>query len=452
MNQHKGKYDLLMRPMNLLLDVLILFLVLPFYSSNIVKLIHYQFYIIFSWVALAYFTRFYTIYRYTKPVAIIRKISVQFFVYTLLLLSYFSVIKNKEFSRLNVFFFILYSFILITLVKIAIFYLLKKYRIKGRNYRNVIIIGYNKQTQRLKTIFEEKPFYGYHFQGFFATKAIENILGNLEDAFEFVRTNGISEVYCSIAELTDEEIKKCIDFGDDNFIKIKFIPDDKAILKNHLTLDYYDNFPILSIKNRPLDEPHNQIIKRLFDIAFSSVIIITVLSWLTPLMYFLIKRESKGPLFFKQKRNGLDQSTFDCYKFRSMTVNDRADTDQVKRGDLRITKVGKFIRKTSIDELPQFFNVFLGDMSVVGPRPHMVNETNKFNKKIDKFMMRHLVKPGITGLAQVKGCRGEIESDKDIINRYRYDIMYIEKWSFIMDIKIIIQTLTNAIRGEEKAY
>jgi putative colanic acid biosynthesis UDP-glucose lipid carrier transferase len=452
MNQHKGKYDLLMRPMNLLLDSIILLFVLSFYSTNIVALFTYRIYIVGSWLVLAYFTKFYAVFRYTKPVTIIRKISVQFFIYTLLLLSYFSVIKNKEFSRLNVFFFILYSLLLITLLKVLIFYLLKNYRLKGKNYRNVIIIGYNKQTKRLKAIFEEKPFYGYHFQGFFAPNKNENTLGGLEDAFNFVKNKEISEVYCSIAELTDSEIKKCIDFGDDNFVKIKFIPDDKAILKNHLTLDYYENFPILSIKKRPLDEPHNQILKRLFDIIFSSVIIVTVLSWLTPLMYFLIKRESKGPLFFKQKRNGLDQSTFNCYKFRSMTVNDKADTHQVKRGDMRITKTGEFIRKTSIDELPQFFNVFLGDMSVVGPRPHMVNETNKFNKKIDKFMMRHLVKPGITGLAQVKGCRGEIETDKDIINRYRYDIMYIEKWSFIMDIKIIIQTLTNAIRGEEKAY
>ncbi len=452
MHHHKGKYDLLMRPLNLLLDLMILLVVLFFYSTNIVTITQYRIYIIVSWVLLAYFTKFYQVFRYSKPIEIVKKLIVQFFIYTLLLLSYFSLIKNKEFSRVNVFFFISYSFVLITFLKVLIFYVLKKYRIRGKNYRNVIIIGYNKQTQRLKTIFEEKPFYGYHFKGFFSKHEHQDVLGNFEAAFSFAKAQEVSEIYCSIAELNDEEMKKCIDFGDINFIKIKFIPDDKAILRNHLVIDYYENFPVLSLRKNPLEEPHNILIKRIFDILFSSFVIITVLSWLIPLLYFLIKKESKGPLFFKQKRNGLDNKNFDCFKFRSMAVNDRADLDQVTKGDKRITKIGAFLRKTSIDELPQFFNVFFGDMSVVGPRPHMLKETNKFAKIIDKFLMRHSVKPGITGLAQVKGYRGEIEKNEDIINRYRYDIMYIERWSFILDLKIIVQTVVNALRGEEKAY
>ncbi|MDT8348068.1 MAG: sugar transferase, partial [Flavobacteriaceae bacterium] len=180
--------------------------------------------------------------------------------------------------------------------------------------------------------------------------------------------------------------------------------------------------------------------------------IVGILSWLTPIIALLIKLESRGPVFFKQKRNGLDYQEFDCYKFRSMTPNPLADLEQVTRGDQRVTKLGKFLRKTSVDELPQFFNVLLGDMSVVGPRPHMVSHADMYARRIDKFMVRHFVKPGITGLAQVNGFRGEVESDSDIIGRVRYDIFYLENWSLLMDIRIILQTLVNIFKGEDKAY
>ena len=176
------------------------------------------------------------------------------------------------------------------------------------------------------------------------------------------------------------------------------------------------------------------------------------MSWLTPIIAVLIRWESKGPIFFKQSRNGFNFKEFECYKFRSMMPNEDAHLYQATKGDLRITKVGAFIRKTSIDELPQFFNVLFGDMSVVGPRPHMVSHTNMYAERVDKFMVRHFVKPGITGLAQVSGFRGEIETEKDIINRVKYDIFYIENWSLLLDIKITIQTFINAVRGEEKAY
>ena len=177
-----------------------------------------------------------------------------------------------------------------------------------------------------------------------------------------------------------------------------------------------------------------------------------MLSWLTPFISLIILIESKGPIFFKQKRNGLNYAEFYCYKFRSMHLNPIADLEQVQKNDPRITKVGKFIRKTSIDELPQFFNVLLGDMSVVGPRPHMVSHTEMYAKSVDKFMVRHFIKPGISGLAQINGFRGEVETEKDIINRVKYDIFYLENWSLLLDIKIIFITVVNAIKGEKKAY
>ena len=190
----------------------------------------------------------------------------------------------------------------------------------------------------------------------------------------------------------------------------------------------------------------------MFDLLFSTLIILAVLSWLTPLLWILIKIESKGPLFFKQVREGLNGHQFYCYKFRSMHQNDFEALKQTEKNDSRITKIGKFIRKTSIDELPQFINVFLGQMSVVGPRPHMLSQGEKFKSVVNKYAVRYFVKPGITGLAQVKGFRGEIETISDIQNRVKFDLFYIENWSFFLDIKIIFQTIFNALKGEKNAY
>jgi len=209
---------------------------------------------------------------------------------------------------------------------------------------------------------------------------------------------------------------------------------------------------VISQRTISLDESSHKIVKRIFDIFFSTAIILVLLSWLIPVLAIIIKMDSRGSVFFVQKRNGLNNREFNCFKFRSMEINELADIEQVSKNDARITRVGKFIRKTSIDELPQFINVLLGDMSVVGPRPHMVSHTNMYAERIDKFMVRHLIKPGITGLAQTKGFRGEVETDKDIINRVKYDIFYIEKWSILLDLKIIFNTIFNTLKGDKKAY
>jgi putative colanic acid biosynthesis UDP-glucose lipid carrier transferase len=210
--------------------------------------------------------------------------------------------------------------------------------------------------------------------------------------------------------------------------------------------------PVLEFRTIPLDDSINLVIKRIFDILFSIMVILFVMSWLTPILTLLIKIESKGPTFFMQLRNGYNYKSFSCIKFRSMIINDKADLIQVSKEDERITRIGRFMRKTSIDELPQFLNVLVGDMSVVGPRPHMLSHTDLYANKVDKFMVRHFVKPGITGLAQISGFRGEVESDKDIIGRVKFDIFYIENWSLFLDIKIIIKTIIRAIQGDEKAY
>jgi putative colanic acid biosynthesis UDP-glucose lipid carrier transferase len=209
---------------------------------------------------------------------------------------------------------------------------------------------------------------------------------------------------------------------------------------------------VLNVNKLPFEFAENFYIKRIFDILFSFFTCIFILSWLIPILWVLVKLESKGPLIFKQKREGINGKEFVCYKFRSMEINELSDRVHATKNDARVTTMGAFLRKTSMDELPQFFNVILGDMSVVGPRPHLESLSIEYQKDVDDYLKRHIVKPGITGLAQVSGYRGEIKKKSDIKNRVRLDIFYIENWSFLLDIKIIIQTILNVFKGEEKAY
>ena len=204
----------------------------------------------------------------------------------------------------------------------------------------------------------------------------------------------------------------------------------------------------------PLHLPQNIALKRVVDIVLTVLVIVFILSWLTPLLFITIKLESKGPLFYKHKRNGINYREFTCYKFRSLKQGSDEDRLYVSKEDDRVTKIGRFLRRTSIDEIPQFFNVLIGDMSVVGPRPHIPRYTNSYAKKIDKyeFVFRHSVKPGITGLSQIKGYRGEVKSDKDIINRIKFDVFYIQNWSLVQDINIIFNTVILIFKGQDQAY
>ncbi len=407
-------------------------------------------FLVLAWVAIAYNTRFYEVYRYTKVIEIFGKIIKQYFIFIVVNFAYVGYFS--KFSDTTIILqFVSYSLLIISFTKLFIYYFLRKFRVVfGGNFRRVVIVGDGKTVQQLADFFNENPDYGYKLIHIFYL--VDNKKAQIEACFDFVMEQKIDEIYCSLSDLTNTDVNKFIDFTDNNLKILKFLPDNKEILSRNLIFDYYDYIPVISLRNIPLDEMTNKIIKRLFDIVFSLIIILGVLSWLTPVLAILIKLESKGPIFFRQKRNGLNYHEFECYKFRSMTLNDIADLYQVSKNDPRITKMGRFIRKTSIDELPQFFNVFLGDMSVVGPRPHMVSHTEMYARKIDKFMVRHFIKPGITGLAQTKGFRGEVETDKDIIYRVKYDIFYLENWSLLLDVKIVFLTIYNAIKGEEKAY
>jgi len=447
----QGRYSVYLSPISYLIDLSVINILAVFFFFENINSTIYVIFTSIAWILISVTTRFYYVYRYTPEVSIFALIFKQMVLFTLFVFAFFGFYYTINERPISVFKYLVTSFSLITIIKFAIYYLLQKYRSEfGGNYRNTVIIGKNKNTAILEAFFKNNPEYGYTYKNTFSLKEGSNI--SLNDCFQYIIEENIDEIYCSISELNNKQINEIVDFADNNLKVLKFLPDNKEIFTKKLKYEYYDYLPILSLRNIPLEDSVNLVIKRGFDIVFSLAVIVFILSWLTPLIAILIKLESKGPVFFKQSRNGFNYKEFDCYKFRSMTPNKDAHLYQATRNDQRVTKIGKFIRKTSIDELPQFFNVLFGDMSVVGPRPHMVSHTNMYAKKIDKFMVRHFVKPGITGLAQISGFRGEVETDKDIIGRVKYDIFYIENWSLLLDIKIILQTAINAIKGEEKAY
>lgn len=404
----------------------------------------------FFWLIISYYSGYYEVFRYSKGIEILGKLLKQFIFISLITFAYVG-FKYKYVTVDEIEVFIFWSLFLIGFVKFSIFFLLKKYRILyGGNQRKVILLGNGKSVDELKDFFTTNPDYGYNLVRVFDLKS--NKKQELIESMQYVVDNKIDEIYASMNVLSNNEINYLINFVDNNLKTIKFLPDSKNTLFRNLAVEYYEYIPIISLRTIPLDKEVNKRLKRFFDIVFSLFIIVFLLSWLTPVLALIIRLESKGPTFFKQKRNGLNYEEFYCYKFRSMHLNPIADLEQVQKNDPRITRIGKFIRKTSIDELPQFFNVLLGDMSVVGPRPHMVSHTEMYAKSVDKFMVRHFIKPGITGLAQTNGFRGEVETEKDIINRVKYDIFYLENWSLLLDIKIIFATVINAIKGEKKAY
>ncbi|MGS0526284.1 exopolysaccharide biosynthesis polyprenyl glycosylphosphotransferase [Zobellia nedashkovskayae] len=431
-----------------IINGLLLFLT-PETYSNFYHILHYN----ISWLLITYGLRYYKRSRKERFLTNIHKVLQLYLIYGLAYFALFG-ITGKIYESIE-YQLVVYGIICLSLTwfRVLFFWFRRKYRLWGGNSVNVVVIGRDKNLKKIRAIFDE-PELGYRYLGYFDDheSKSESYLGPVVNCFLYILENRIDEIYCAASEFNNQELRNLIDFADNNLIKIKIIPDNKEIYTKGMSIQLYGTIPVLNLRKVPLDTEFARIAKRTFDILFSSLVIVTILSWLVPLMYILIKLESPGDLYFKQKRHGLKRKTFWCYKFRSMRPSEDANTKMASKGDMRITKVGKFIRKTSIDELPQFLNVFVGNMSVVGPRPHMELHTMDYELSVDKYLVRHFVKPGITGLAQVSGYRGEIEEKADILNRTRLDIFYVEKWSMGLDIRIVIQTVVNAVRGERKAY
>lgn len=329
-------------------------------------------------------------------------------------------------------------------------YLIRYYRIKGYNIRKVVIIGKGDLSESLTQYFKETPQLGYHLVGVVDNQ--QDADAELSDFEEYTLNNEADIVFCCLPHLKDEQVKDVIDFAENNLIKVNLISQFSRLSNYNLSIEQFGSIPIINVNSIPLDSMVNRFIKRVFDLVFSSVFIILILSWLVPIIGLLIKMESKGPIFFKQKRHGKDNNYFLCWKFRTMTFDKGAEFKQATKNDNRITKIGAILRKTSIDEIPQFINVFLGDMSVVGPRPHPIKLNEEFQPQIDRFWQRHAVKPGITGLAQAKGFRGETAELSDMSGRVKLDRFYVKNWSLILDFKIILLTALSFMKGDQNAY
>lgn len=318
----------------------------------------------------------------------------------------------------------------------------------GKNSKNVLLISKTEYIDRAQQYLLGDADKKYQLMG---QIKLDSFKIPLTEVNEFCDKNPVDEIVVCLPRRVN--LKELIDFGLNKLIPIRLITDisiqtDKSLAE----LSHFNTDPFVNISAIRLDEVSNQIVKRIFDIVFSTIFIVSVLSWLLPIIAILIKIDSKGPVFFRQKRNGKGNVPFQCIKFRTMVVNKESDIKQATNNDPRITKIGKFLRKSSIDELPQFFNVFAGEMSLIGPRPHPIKLNEKFSTQIRKLTSRHYVKPGITGLAQAMGYRGETSTLTDMKNRVTLDRFYIENWSFNLDLKIIYLTIISLIKGSEKAY
>ncbi len=367
-------------------------------------------------------------------------------------------LKASNFSREHLYYTYCMLFFLIVFWRYLAIQLIKLYRKSGFNYSRVIIIGGGEVAKQLNNYFNSDDILGVKLMGVFSDTAIsfktdDNVTtGDIEEMESFALHNNIDEIFYTMPLTYTKKIKALVDFCDKYLIRFKIVPDFRGFLFKRVNIDFFDDVPVITLREEPLTDFINRFLKRMFDLLFSTFVILFLLSWLYPFIAILIKVSSRGPVLFKQLRTGVNNEEFICYKFRSMTISSDSDTKQATKGDARITKLGLFLRKTSLDEFPQFFNVFMGDMSIVGPRPHMLLHTEEYSALIKKYMVRQLVKPGITGVAQIRGYRGETKELEDMEGRVRFDVWYIENWSLSLDINVVFQTVWNIFKGDEKAY
>jgi putative colanic acid biosynthesis UDP-glucose lipid carrier transferase len=355
------------------------------------------------------------------------------------------------------------SFLSYSILAYAIFLLIERLilrkalmhiRAHKGNLKRIVLIGNEPTVYQLYDILST-PIYGYDIIGTFYDGECPNPnmeakhIGGIGDIYGWLTANHhVNEIYGYFPKDQHDTINMISKFCDNHLIRFYYIP-AIDVFKGNMTFNMIGSIPVIARREEPLRQTKNRIIKRIFDIIFSALVLILIFPWVFILVAIVIKIQSPGPIFFLQERTGLDGKIFKCIKFRSMKVNKDADKVQATKDDPRKFPFGDFIRKTNIDEIPQFINVFIGDMSVVGPRPHMLKHTQEYGRLINRFMVRHFAKPGITGLAQVTGFRGETRYIDQMEGRVKKDIEYIENWTFLLDLKIIVKTVTNMFGKEE---
>ncbi len=352
-------------------------------------------------------------------------------------------------------------YLLLLVIRVIELYILNKYRQMGGNTRRVLFVGSDPANMMLYEEFMADPSTGYLVIGYYSNNEIEGApeqmthLGSLDELDELCANDEphgkIDELFCCLSHDESQRISQIMQFCDKNVIRFYYVPRMQGNFRLNLIPERFGTMTLFTNYAEPLTKPGNRFIKRTFDIAFSLCVCIVLLPFI-PIIALIIKLQSPGPIFFVQKRTGLNGKEFNCYKFRSMHVNKDADLQQATLDDPRKFPFGNFMRKTNLDEFPQFFNVLRGNMSIVGPRPHMLKHTEIYSGLINKYMVRHFSKPGITGWAQVSGYRGETKELWQMEERIKRDIWYIENWSFWLDLRIIGKTFVSIIKPDKNAY
>jgi len=393
----------------------------------------------------------YFIYRFT---GIVKIVAVQ--VLTTVLFVFF--VKELLFTRNFILFYTAFLLILISLRVQIVRYLLKKIRGKEKNLRNVLIVGAGDTGKNFQKMLREHNDFGYNTIGFIDNyKKSENILGTIADIDKIITEKNIEVVVIALPFSESFQLDEIIGICSKHALRVHIIPDYFSVTSRKFQVNLIGDFPIITVRNEPLAEAHWQFIKRIFDIIISIPVFILILSWLFPLIFIINKIYGNGSTLFIQDRLGVKDQIFKCYKFRTMHIKSENNNvyQPTYKGDPRVTKVGKFLRKSNIDELPQFINIFKGEMSVVGPRPHPLPYNEFYKQVVDEIKIRSWVKPGLTGWAQVHGFRGDVideeENKKRIMKRIEFDLWYIENWSIWLDIQIILLTILQMIKGETRA-
>lgn len=331
---------------------------------------------------------------------------------------------------------------------------------RQRNKINVVFVGTDDNNIRIHDeIKHGYSTFSYDIKGFFSSSLIRNVpsgskfLGRISQTCEYLENNEVGMVLCSLNPAkSEEDINKIIRYCEDHFISFYYVPNMEGYPHRHMHFDMWGEVTVIRLHNEPLADPYKRAAKRAFDLVFSGLFLLIFFPFIFVFVAIGTKLSSPGPVFFKQKRTGYNGHSFTMLKFRSMRVNVDADKLQATENDPRKTKFGDFLRRTSIDELPQFINILKGEMSVVGPRPHMELHTEQYSRIIEGYLVRHLCKPGLTGWAQVNGCRGETKDISQMEERVKNDIWYVENWSFLLDMRIILKTVLQIIKGDSQAY
>jgi len=325
--------------------------------------------------------------------------------------------------------------------------------------KDLVIVGEGPAAEEICRYCDDQTVRGYRLRGVFTDKPINGSLGprrlgGMEEIKKYVLNNRIDIMYCALPGTRRQEITDLMEFCEGNTVRFRVIPSADSFIPvvQASDLEFHGAVPVSKIRKEPLEKRSNRIVKRAFDIIFSLSVIMFIFTWLFPILALLVKLSSKGPVFYKQRRLGRDNKEFICWKFRSMRVDNNHEFKQATKNDPRITRIGAFMRKTNLDEMPQFLNVLMGQMSVVGPRPHPLKLNDQYRDIVDKYMVRHFVLPGITGWAQVNGFRGETKTPDLMEQRVKLDVHYLENWSFWQDLRIILKTVTNMFGREEYAY